>query len=117
MLLALDIGNTSIHIGLFDGKELLSTWLIGVEREKAADEYGVLVASLLANSQYDKADITACIMGCDVPPLTPTFQQVSERYFGLKPMVIGQGLRTGIRILYDNPKQADVDGGVVISLV
>lgn len=109
MLLAFDIGNTSIHIGLFDGKELLSTWRIGVEREKAADEYGVLVSSLLAHSGYDKSDITACIMGCDVPPLTPTFQQVSERYFDLKPMVIGQGLRTGIRILYDNPKQVGAD--------
>ena len=65
--------------------------------------------SLLASSEYAKSDIKACIIGCDVPPLTPTFQQVAERYFGLTPMVVGQGLRTGIRILYDNPKQLGAD--------
>ncbi len=109
MLLALDIGNTSIHLGLFEGKELLSTWRIGVEREKAADEYGVLVSNLLSSSGFDKSDVHACIIGCDVPPLTPTFQQVVQRYFDLDPMVVGHGLRTGIRILYDNPKQLGVD--------
>ena len=109
MLLALDIGNTSVHLGLFEGEKLLSTWRIGVEREKAADEYGVLLLSLLASAGYDRADVHACIIGCDVPPLTPTFEQVSQRYFDLEPLVVGHGLRTGVRILYDNPKQLGVD--------
>lgn len=109
MLLALDIGNTSIHIGLFDDGQLTSTWRIGVEHEKATDEYGVLLLSLLATREVRAPDIHACIIGCDVPPLTPTFQGVCRKYFNLEPLVVGHGLRTGVRILYDNPKQLGAD--------
>jgi len=109
MLLALDIGNTSIHIGLFTGEIVTHTWRIGVEQEKLPDEYGVLLMSLLDNGGLKASDIDACIIGCDVPPLTPTFQQVCQRYFHIDPMMVGHGLRTGVRILYDNPKQLGAD--------
>ena len=110
MLLALDIGNTSIHIGLFDEEVLTATWRIGVETEKLPDEYGVLLMTLLSTRDLKPADIHACIIGCDVPPLVPTFEQVCRRYFDVEPMVVGQGgLRTGVRILYDNPKQLGAD--------
>jgi type III pantothenate kinase len=109
MLIAFDIGNTSIHIGLFDEDQLKATWRIGVEREKLPDEYGVLVLTLLAAKQFSPRDVTDCIIGCDVPPLIPTFEQVSRDYFQLEPMVVGHGLRTGIRILYENPKQLGAD--------
>jgi type III pantothenate kinase len=109
MLLALDIGNTSIHIGLFRGDELTATWRIGVEQEKLPDEYGVLLLSLLITDNIRPADITACIIGCDVPPLIPTFESVCKKYFGIEPMMVGHGLRTGVRILYDNPKQLGAD--------
>ena len=109
MLLALDIGNTSIHIGLFDGELLKSTWRIGVEREKLPDEYGVLLMSLLGTGGIRATDIDACIVGCDVPPLIPTFETVCKKYFKIDPMVVGHGLRTGVRILYDNPKQLGAD--------
>ena len=109
MLLAMDVGNTSIHIGLFEGERIAATWRIGVEREKLPDEYGVLITSLLLARGFAPKDVTDCIIGCDVPPLIPTFEQVSRDYFGFEPMVVGHGLRTGIRILYDNPKQLGAD--------
>jgi len=109
MLLALDIGNTSIHIGLFKGEDLQNTWRIGVEQEKLPDEYGVLLMTLLGTAGIAAKDVSACIIGCDVPPLIPTFEQVCRKYFTIEPMVVGHGLRTGVRILYDNPKQLGAD--------
>lgn len=109
MLLALDIGNTSIHIGLFDGDQITATWRIGVETERMPDEYGVFMLTLLYTHRLSAQDITACIIGCDVPPLIPTFESVCRKYFEVEPMVVGHGLRTGVRILYDNPKQLGAD--------
>ncbi len=109
MLLALDVGNTSIHIGLFSGEKLAGTWRLGVEAERFPDEYGVLVRSLLQSNGFSPADVDACIIGCDVPPLIPTFQDVSRKYFSIEPLVVGHGLKTGIRIQYDNPKQLGAD--------
>ena len=109
MLLAFDIGNTAIHIGLFKGEKIEATWRIGVEREKLSDEYGVLIHSLLQAKGLAPSDVEDCILGCDVPPLIPTFEQVCRDYFDVEPMVVGHGLRTGIRILYDNPKQLGAD--------
>lgn len=109
MLLALDIGNTSIHIGLWEGDRIAHTWRIGVEQEKLPDEYGVLLMNLLSTESLGADDVEACIVGCDVPPLIPTFEQVCRKYFKVEPMVVGHGLRTGVRILYDNPKQLGAD--------
>ena len=109
MLLTLDIGNTSVHIGLWDGDRIAHTWRIGVEQEKLPDEYGVLLMNLLSTEDITAKDVHACIVGCDVPPLIPTFEQVCRKYFKIEPMVVGHGLRTGVRILYDNPKQLGAD--------
>lgn len=109
MLLALDIGNTSVHMGLFAGERLAATWRVGVEAERSADEYGVLMLNLLATSDLTAESVDACIIGCAVPPLLPTFQRVCARYFGVDAMVVGHGLRTGVRILYDNPRQVGAD--------
>jgi type III pantothenate kinase len=109
VLLAFDIGNTSIHIGLFDGEHLEGTWRIGVEAEKMPDEYGVLLLTLLFTRRLRPEDIHACIIGCDVPPLIPTFETVCRKYFDIEPMIVGHGLRTGVRILYDNPRQLGAD--------
>jgi type III pantothenate kinase len=109
VLLALDIGNTSIHIGLFEGETIAHTWRIGVEQEKLPDEYGVLLMNLLDTAGVSARDVHACIVGCDVPPLIPTFEEVCRKYFRIEPMVVGHGLRTGVRILYDNPKQLGAD--------
>ncbi len=109
MLLALDIGNTSVHIGLFEGEELAATWRVGVEAERSADEYGVLMLNLLSTNGLSADDVDASIIGCAVPPLLPAFQRVCSRYFGVDAMVVGHGLRSGVRILYDNPRQVGAD--------
>ena len=88
MLLALDIGNTSIHLGLFDGETLKHTWRIGVEQEKLPDEYGVLILSLLATGRVTTDQNDDCIIGCDVPPLIPTFETVCKKYFGMDPTIM-----------------------------
>lgn len=109
MLLALDIGNTSIHIGLWDGQDLADTWRIGVEQEKLPDEYGMMLMTLLTIGGIHPREIDACIIGCDVPPLIPTFEQVCRKFFRIEPLIVGHGLRTGVRILYDNPRQLGAD--------
>ena len=109
MLLAIDIGNTSIHTGLFIDDHLTATWRVGVEAERTADEYGVSLLNLLRTHNLSPNDVSACIIGCDVPPLLPTFQEVALNYFGIEPLVVGHGIRTGVRILYENPKQLGAD--------
>ncbi|HCV00054.1 MAG TPA: type III pantothenate kinase [Dehalococcoidia bacterium] len=109
MLLALDIGNTSVHMGLFAGEHLAATWRVGVEAERSADEYGVLMLNLLATNDLSAEAVDACLIGCAVPPLLPTFQRVCDRYFSVEPMIVGHGLRTGVRILSDNPRQVGAD--------
>ena len=109
MLIAFDIGNTSIAIGLFDGERLAATWRIGTDERRHPDEYGVLLTGLLDTAGIDRSQIKASIVACDVPPLTPTFESACRRYFGSPPMVVGSGLKTGIRILYDNPRDVGAD--------
>ncbi len=104
MLLSFDIGNTSIHLGLFEGDKVVATWRLGVEAEKFPDEYGVLFTNLLLLKGYRVEDVDAVIIACDVPPLTPTVTEVARDYFGVEPLLVGHGLRTGVRILYENPR-------------
>lgn len=109
MLLSFDIGNTSIHIGLFDGDKVVATWRLGVETEKFPDEYGVLFTNLLMLKGFTVTDVDAVIISCDVPPMTPTVIQVARDYFHVEPLLVGPGLKTGIRILYENPRGVGSD--------
>jgi type III pantothenate kinase len=109
MLLSFDIGNTSIHLGLFAGERVVSTWRLGVETEKFPDEYGVIFSNLLTLRGYSVSDVDACIVACDVPPLIPTIEQVIRDYFHCEPMRVGAGLKTGVRILYENTKSLGSD--------
>lgn len=104
MLLSFDIGNTSIHLGLFDGDKVVATWRLGVETEKFPDEYGVLFTNLLMLKGFKLEDVTDVIIACDVPPLVPTVTQVARDFFKVEPLLVGHGLRTGVRILYENPR-------------
>lgn len=115
MLLAIDIGNTTIAFGVFDGKRLVKEWRARSEREKTADEYGVLLLDLLRLANLDPKVVHGVIISSVVPPLTPVFQTLSQRLFVLKPLVVGPGLRTGMPILYENPSEVGADR-VVASL-
>jgi type III pantothenate kinase len=109
MLLAIDIGNTTVALGVFEGKRLLKDWGIRSVREKTADEYGITLLELLRTSNLDPSAIRGTIISSVVPPLTPAFQALSQGLFGVKALVVGPGLRTGMPILYENPGEVGAD--------
>ena len=109
MLLALDIGNTTVAVGVFEGTELRKDWKVRTDREKTADEYGIVLLELLRSCGLEPASITGVIIASVVPPLTPVFQTLSRDMFGLKALVVGPGLRTGMPILYENPLEVGAD--------
>jgi type III pantothenate kinase len=109
MLLAIDIGNTTVAIGVFNAKQLIEEWKVRSEREKTADEYGIMLRELLRTAGLDPAAMKAVIISSVVPPLTPVFQHLSQDLFGRKAMVVGPGLRTGMPILYENPSEVGAD--------
>jgi len=115
MLLTIDIGNTTIAFGVFDGRNLVREWRARSEREKTADEYGILLLDLLRLAGLEPASIDGVIISSVVPPLTPVFQALSQRLFGRKALVVGPGLKTGMPILYENPGEVGADR-VVASL-
>ena len=109
MLLALDVGNTNTTIGIFEGEEIRATWRLATDAERLADEYAVIVLGLLQAEGIELAAIQQGIMASVVPDLTPVFEQLCQRYFHIEPMVVGTGTRTGVRILYDNPREVGAD--------
>jgi type III pantothenate kinase len=109
LLLALDVGNTNVTVGVFDGPDIRATWRIGTNVERLADEYAVTILGLLATAGIDRNDIDEAIMASVVPDLAPVFEQFCVRYFDVEPLVVGTGTRTGIRVLYDNPREVGAD--------
>lgn len=113
MLLAVDIGNTNTALGIFLEKKLIEDWRIRTEREKTSDEYALTLLSLLNSSGIETSEIKSAIISSVVPPLTPVFQNLCQRLFKLKPLVVGPGLKTGMSILYENPLEVGADRVVV----
>lgn len=109
MLLAVDIGNTNIAIGIFRGKKLIENWKIRTEKEKTSDEYALILLDLFHFSRLEVDAIKAVIISSVVPPLTPVFQSLSQKLFGVKSLIVGPGLKTGMPILYENPLEVGAD--------
>ena len=109
MLIAFDIGNTTVAIGLFDGRTLVQTWRISSDRDKTSDEYGLILRSLLGISGHGAAEVREAIISSVVPPLTPIFQSLAAALFKVKPLIVGPGLRTGMPILYEAPLEVGAD--------
>jgi len=109
MLLVVDVGNTNTVLGIYEGKSLLHHWRVWTDREKTSDEYGILLRSLYDASDFSSREVKAIIISSVVPPLTPTIMELCERYFGVTPLVVGPGIKTGISIKMDNPKEVGAD--------
>jgi len=109
MLLAIDVGNTNIVLGVFDGATLVHSWRLATLRERTADELGVLIDGLFAHDHIERRKISSIILGSVVPPLTTTIRSMAERYFALKALTIEPGIDTGMPILYDNPAEVGAD--------
>lgn len=109
MLLAVDVGNTNISIGVFEDDKLQATWRIWTDIERSPDEYGVAMLGLLATEKIAPEAIEEAVMASVVPDLVPAFEQLCRRYFKVTPLVVGTGTRTGVRILYDSPRDVGPD--------
>lgn len=109
MLLVFDIGNTNIVLGIYQGKELMQHWRISTDRQKTGDEYGMLLNSLFGYAGMTMKDIDAVIISSVVPPLVVPLVKMCQRYFGVEPLVVGPGIKTGICIKYENPREVGAD--------
>jgi type III pantothenate kinase len=109
MLLAIDVGNTNIVLGVFEESALVRSWRLQTVRERTPDELGLLVDALFAHDGIDRSKITGIVLGSVVPPLTTTTRLMVERYFGVSALTIEPGLPTGMPILYDNPAEVGAD--------
>src|SRR5215217_4395434 len=109
MLLVVDVGNTQTHLGTFDGAELVEHWRFATVRKSTADELGAALRALLALRGLSFADLDASIVSSTVPRLRAEWVEVGERYLGHELLVVGPGLRTGMSIRYDNPREIGPD--------
>jgi len=109
MLLTIDIGNTNITFGLYEGKDLGPSWRIRTIHEKMPDEYGILMEQLFHHQGYKPRQVTGIAIASVVPPLTQTFQRACQEYVGQEPLVVDAGVKTGVRIHYDNPRDVGAD--------
>ncbi len=109
MLLAFDVGNTNIVLGVFDEGKLVTNWRLETDNRKSADEYGMIINQLFSYEGLKITDITDVIIATVVPSILYTLQHLSTKYFRRKAIVIGPGIKTGLVIKYDNPKQVGAD--------
>jgi len=109
MLLAIDVGNTNIVLGVFDGATLGESWRLATLRERTSDEVGILVTHLFARSGIAIDSVDGIILSSVVPPLTRTMEEMAERYFGQSPLTVDPGTNTGMPVLYSPPSDVGAD--------
>lgn len=109
MLLVVDVGNTQTHFGTFEGEQLVEHWRFATVRESTADELGAALRNLLELRGVGLADLTASIVSSTVPQLEPEWVAMAERYLGHRMLAVGPGLRTGMAIRIDNPRELGAD--------
>jgi len=109
VLLCIDIGNTNIVLGLYQGQELVTHWRISTDQARMPDEYGLILTSLMQHAGYCIADIKGIALASVVPPVTDTITEMLLEYIGQEPLVVGSGVKTGVAIRIDNPREVGAD--------
>jgi type III pantothenate kinase len=109
MLLAIDIGNTNVVLGVFDREKLVENWRVGTNTQITPDEYAMIVKDLFGFARIEFTQMHGVIISTVVPPLLPVMVEMSRKYFKIEPMVVTHELKTGIRIRTDNPKEVGAD--------
>jgi type III pantothenate kinase len=109
MLFCIDIGNTNTVFGVTEKDQVLEHWRVRTEKDATADELGILIGNLFKSTEIEMSDISHIIISCVVPPLLNAFEEFALRYFHITPMIVGPGLKTGMPIHYDNPKEVGAD--------
>lgn len=108
-MLAIDIGNTNVTLGVFKGQEMKGTWRMGTSVHRESDEYAITLLDLLQLGGLKASAIAAAAICSVVPPLTATFADLCRRYFHSEPLIVEAGVKTGIRIAMDNPREVGAD--------
>jgi len=109
MLLCIDVGNTNIVMGVTKQDHILAHWRIRTEKDATSDEMGIIVGNLFRSSEIKMDDIADIIISSVVPSLLNVLEEFCHRYFDIRPMIVGPGLKTGMPIQYDNPKEVGAD--------
>lgn len=109
MIFVFDVGNTNIVLGVYDQDVLKHHWRIETNRQKTEDEYGMVVKQFFSSEGLNLTDIKGIIISSVVPPIMYSLEQMCKKYFSINPMVIGPGIKTGLNIKYDNPKEVGAD--------
>jgi len=109
MLLVIDVGNTNTVLGVYDGEELVHDWRIRTVIGHTVDEYGMLIYSLYKFSHISSRGIENIIISCVVPPMLNILELVCQKYFQIVPLIVGPGVKTGMHIVYDNPREIGAD--------
>jgi len=103
------VGNTNTVLGLFDGDKLVHDWRIRTVVDHTVDEYGMLIYNLYKTSRISSREIQDIIISCVVPPMLNILEPLCQKYFNIKPLIVGPGVKTGMPIFYDNPKEVGAD--------
>ncbi len=109
MVLVVDVGNTHMVLGVFEGKKLLASWRLATNKERTSDELGMLILGLFNHEKLSVDKVQAVIVASVVPPVMYTLEHAIKKYINSQPMIIGPGTKTGINIRYQNPKEVGAD--------
>jgi type III pantothenate kinase len=109
LILVFDVGNTNTVIGVYDGEKLLNHWRIRTNAQRTGDEYGILLRSLLENDKLNIKDIKSVVVSSVVPTLMMELEWMSRKFFACRPLVIGPGVKNGLAIKYENPREVGAD--------
>lgn len=109
MILVFDVGNTNIVLGVYDAGELIHHWRVSTEKSRTVDEHAVVIKNLFDFSGLKFSEISDVVISSVVPPVMPTLEALSRKYFGVEALVIGPGVKTGMPIIYDNPREVGAD--------
>lgn len=109
MLLAIDVGNTNITFGGYEGDKMTCTFRMTTKQQRTSDEYGISISEMLKLSGYTRESVSGVIIASVVPGLMHSLTSSIEKYFNTKPMIVGPGLKTGIKIVTENPKELGAD--------
>lgn len=109
MLLVIDVGNSNTVLGVYRGDDLTHDWRIATDKDRTVDEYAILIKNLFAFSDISFDQLSAIIISCVVPPMQSALEALCHKYFNLTPLMVGPGVKTGMPIQYDNPKEVGAD--------
>ena len=109
MLLAIDVGNTNVVLGVFDGETMVESWRLATDNKRSADEYGTIIDSMFNRQGIKPEDINDIIISSVVPSLLFTLEHMCLKFYNKNPIVIETGIKTGLKIKYDDPRQVGAD--------